>query len=130
MRPARRLRLIDLVAVVGAAGVGLAMIRWLAPGQLVPMTMVIAPLVGVAVDRWSGGRGILGGLLGGTVHGVFWTALLYVGAAVWGWPIGHPLMMLFGVAASVAFGAVLGVIAWLFGSLGGRRARPDTSQLV
>ena len=98
MRPARRLRLIDLVAVVGAAGVGLAMIRWLAPGQLVPMTMVIAPLVGVAVDRWSGGRGVLGGLLGGVVHGVFVTALYYVGAAVLGWPIGHPLIMLFGAA--------------------------------
>ncbi len=130
MRPARRLRLIDLVAVVGAAGVGLAMIRWLAPGQLVPMAMVIAPLVGIAVDRWSGGRGVLGGLLGGVVHAVFVTALYYVGAAVLGWQIGHPLIMLFGAAGAVAFGAVLGIIAWLFGSLVLRRARPDTSQLI
>ena len=68
MTSAGRLTLIDLIAAVGAAGLGLACVGSLAPGRAGPALIVIGPLVGILWDRRRGGGGIFGGALGGGVH--------------------------------------------------------------
>ena len=65
MRPRRHLTLIDLMAAVGAAALALGWIVWTAPGRAGPALIIIGPIVGILWDRWRGGRGLLGGALGG-----------------------------------------------------------------
>lgn len=67
MRPGRQLTLIELMAAVVAAALGLAWIVSTAPGRAGPALIVIGPLIGILHHRWRGGRGILGGEPGGAV---------------------------------------------------------------
>jgi hypothetical protein len=56
--PSRRnLTLIELMAAVGAAALGLAWVASTAPGRAGPALIVIGPLVGILCDRWRGGTG-------------------------------------------------------------------------
>ncbi len=64
----RHLALVDLMAAVVAAALGLGWVVWVAPGRAVPMLIVIGPLTGILSDRWRGGRGIIGGALGGAAY--------------------------------------------------------------
>ena len=74
------LTLIDLMATVAAAALGMVPLVWDPPPPSVPVPVIlfwlIVPLVGIVWDRWRGGRGILGGALGGAVEAGF--ALIWV----------------------------------------------------
>ena len=68
------------MAAVAAAALGMVPIVWdePPPGVRVPFIRfwLIVPLVGILWDRWRGGRGVLGGALGGAVYAGF--ALIWV----------------------------------------------------
>jgi hypothetical protein len=64
MRPRRHLTLIDLMAAVLAAALGLAWVVSTARGRAGPAMIVIGPLIGILYHRWRGGRGMLDGALG------------------------------------------------------------------
>jgi hypothetical protein len=120
MTPRRpRLTLIDLMAAIGAAALGLALIACAAPGQVAPTMMVIAPLVGILWGRRRGGRGILGGALGGLAHAAISLPFFVLGplrAGVVDWPAKYAGA----TAVCVAFGAMMGVAAWLVAAAMGR----------
>lgn len=55
-----KLTSVDLIAVIAAAGLGLAWVKMVAPPDRVdPPLMVILPIVGILWHRLRGGRGIL-----------------------------------------------------------------------
>jgi hypothetical protein len=55
MMPSRHhLTLIDLMAAVGAAALGLGWVVSVAPGRTGPALIIIGPLVGILCDRWRG----------------------------------------------------------------------------
>jgi hypothetical protein len=129
MRPRRHLTLIDLMATVVAAALGLGWVVSSARGRAGPALIVIGPLIGILCDRWRGGRGILGGAAGGAVYagvGLIWlvtgphspsgAALLRMAD----WPVQVVIM----TAVSLAVGTLMGLAAWLAAAAMGRSS-PD-----
>jgi hypothetical protein len=134
MRPSRNhLTLIDLMAAVGAAALGMGFIVWDAPPPgvraLFRSFWVIVPLVGILWDRWRGCRGILGGALGGAVEAGFALIMLVTGphgrgmpglSSIADWPVQVVIM----TAAFLTFGTLMGVAAWLVAAMMGRSVAP------
>ncbi len=114
-RNRRPLTLVDLMAAIGAAGLGLGLVTWLAPGRIVPMLILIPPCVGILWGRSRGGRGILGGTVGGAAYGA--GCLVYILSGMAGIPrdlvIQSPGEFLVMLATCVAIGTFLGLTAWL-----------------
>jgi hypothetical protein len=113
-----RFTLIDLIAVVTAAAVGLGWVAWAAPGRSGPAMIVIGPLVGILWQRGRGGRGILGGLLGGAAYALSGLVLFATGPHGTGSPsmstmANWPIQVFFMTAVCLVFGTVLGIVAWL-----------------
>ena len=135
MAPSRhRLTLMDLMAAVAAAGLGLGWIVSTMPGQGGPAALVIGPLVGIFCDRFRGGRGILGGTLGGAAY-VGFALIMLVAGAHWPREAGlattpdWPVRVVITTAICLTFGTLMGVAAWLVAAVmerfaGGRRAEP------
>jgi len=124
-----RLTLMDLMAAVGAAGLGLGWVVSTAPGRAGPALIVIGPLVGILCDRWRGGRGILGGTLGGAAYAGFGVIMLVTGPH---WPGGAglssmadwPVQVVIMTAICLTFGTLMGVAAWLVAAMMGRSVAP------
>lgn len=129
MTPTRpRLTLVDLMAATGACAFGLAITTWSAPGHDAPALMVVAPLGGILWDRRRGGRGIRGGALGGLAHAgiclpFFIAGPVRAGLPGW-WPVGYVGV----TVVCMAFGAMMGVVAWLGALAMGRPVSPQTSE--
>ena len=126
MVPSRhRLTLMDLMAAVGAAGLGLAWVVSTAPGRAGPAMIVIGPLLGILCDRWRGGRGILGGTLGGAAYAGFALILLVAGPH-WQRDAGLSSMadwavVIFNMTAiCLILCTLIGVAAWLVAEVMGR----------
>ena len=68
MTTAGRLTRIDVMTAVGSAALGLSCVDQVSPGRLGPALIVVGPLLGILWDRRRGGRGIVGGALGGAVY--------------------------------------------------------------
>jgi hypothetical protein len=138
MRPYQNhLTLIDLMAAVGAAALGMGFIVWDAPPSVVHALFrsfwVIVPLVGILWDRWRGCMGILGGALGGTAYAGFLLIWMVAGPHGPGLPqfpivsysIANRLIhvvSLFGIG--LIFGTLMGVGAWLIAAMMGRSVAP------
>lgn len=124
-----RLSLIDMMAAVVAAGVGLACVAWAAPGRAGPALIVIGPLVGILWHRGRGGRGILGGVLGGAGYaGVglvsFFTATPGSNRAGPSTMANWPIQLVYMTAVCLAFGTCMGAVAWLAAAAMGRPRAP------
>jgi len=121
--------LIDLMAAIGAAALGFGWVAWVAPGRAGPGLIVVGPLVGILCDRWRGGRGILGGTLGGAAHAVLGVIMLITGPH---WPGGAalssmadwPAQVVVMTAICITFGSLMGVAAWLAAAVMGRSVAP------
>jgi hypothetical protein len=130
MLPSRHhLTLIDLMAAIGAAALGLAWVVSEAPGRAGPALIVIGPLVGILCDRWRGGRGILGGTLGGAAYagiGLIWTITgpHWPGGAGLSSMADWPVQMVIMTAICLTFGTLMGVVAWLVAAMMGRSVAP------
>jgi hypothetical protein len=120
-----RLTLMDLMAAVGAAGLGLSWVVSTAPGRAGPTLIVVGPLVGILCDRGRGGRGILGGTLGGAAYAGFGVIMLVTGphrpggaglSSMADWPLQLVIM----TAICLTFGTLMGVAAWLVAAVMGR----------
>jgi hypothetical protein len=131
MTSAGRLTLIDLMAAIGATGLGLAWVNWVAPGRAGPNLIVIGPLVGILWHRQRGGRGILGGTLGGAAYAGFGLLYFFTGphgrgsaspSTMANWPFQLVVMTI----SCLAFGASMGIAAWLGAAALGRPRSPDT----
>jgi len=119
------------MAAVGAAAVGLTWVVSEAPGRAGPALIVIGPLVGILYDRWRGGRGILGGTLGGAAYAGFGLIMLATGPH---WPGGAglstmamanwPVQVVIMTAICLTFGTLMGVAAWLAAAVMGRPVAP------
>jgi hypothetical protein len=129
MQSRHHFTLIDLMAAIGATAFGLAWVVWVAPGRVAPMLIVIGPLLGILCDRWRGGRGVLGGTLGGAIYagtGLIW---LIFGpyrprAAGLSSIVDWFIQMFIITAVSLIFGTLMGVVAWLAAAMMGRSAAP------
>jgi hypothetical protein len=131
MRPSQNhLTLIDLMAAVGAAALGMGFIVWDAPptpeAALFRSLWAIVPLVGILWDRWRGCRGILGGALGGAAYGGF----LLIGPGLSQFPIVRYsianclILVVFSIGSGLIFGTLMGVAAWLVAAMMGRFVAP------
>jgi hypothetical protein len=129
MRPRHHFTLIDLMAAVGAAALGLGWVVSVAPGRAGPALVVIGPLIGILCHRWRGGRGILGGTLGGTAYAGFGLIMLVTGphrpggaalSSMADWPVQVVIM----TAICLTFGTLMGVAAWLAAAAMGRSVAP------
>ncbi|WP_406699313.1 hypothetical protein V5E97_10620 [Singulisphaera sp. Ch08] len=135
MKSTGHLTLIDLLAVVGATGLGLAWVKWVAPPDRSDAALIVlGPVVGILWHRLRGGRGILGGTLGGAAYaGIF---LLYFfmgpqGSKLAGWTFKMKAMFIILISLSCAFtGTVLGVAAWLMAAAMGRPRAPKPSVMT
>jgi hypothetical protein len=121
------LTLIDLMATVAAAALGMGFLVWVAPPPPgVPAVIVvfwlIVPLVGILWDRWRGCTGILGGVLGGAAEAGFALIMLVTGPHGPGWPVEVVIM----TAAFLTFGTLTGVAAWLAAAMMGRSVAPTS----
>jgi hypothetical protein len=135
MMPSRhRLTLIDLLATVAAAALGMGFLVWVAPpppGVPAPIIIfwLIVPLVGILWDRWRGCTGILGGVLGGAAEAGFGLIMLVTGPHGPGWPglssiANWPVQVVIMTAAFLTFGTLMGVAAWLAAAMMGRSVAP------
>jgi hypothetical protein len=138
MRPSRNhLTLIDLMAAVGAAALGMGFIVWDAPPSgvraLFRSFWVIVPLVGILWDRWRGCMGILGGALGGAAYAGFLLIWMVAGPHGPGLPqfpivpysIANRLIHVVSLIGSgLIFGTLMGVAAWLAAAMMGRSVAP------
>ena len=137
MRPRRQLTLIDLMAAVVAAALGMGFIVWDPPPlgvrALFRSFWVIVPLVGILWDRWRGGRGILGGALGGAAYAGFLLIWMIAGPHGPGLPqfpivpysIANRLIHVVSLIGSgLIFGTLMGVAAWLVAAMMGRSVAP------
>jgi hypothetical protein len=134
MMPSRHhLTLIDLMASVAAAALGMGFLVWDPPPPGVPALIVIfwliVPLVGILWDRWRGCRGILGGALGGAAEAGF--ALIWTvtgphrpGQMGPSYIANHPIQVVFMIAGFLTFGTLMGVAAWLVAAVMGRSVAP------
>jgi hypothetical protein len=84
--------------------------------------IVIGPLVGILWQRSRGGRGILGGMLGGAAYALFGLIFFVTGphgtgsasmATMANWPVQVVIM----TAVCLVFGTVSGIVAWLAATL-------------
>jgi hypothetical protein len=134
MTPSRHhLTLVDVMAAIGAAALGLAWVVSQAPGRAGPAMIVIGPLVGILCDRWRGGRGILGVTLGGAVYagiGLIWliTGPHRPGGAGLSSMADWPMQMVIMTAISLTFGTLMGVVAWLAAAVMGRSVAPQLAE--
>jgi hypothetical protein len=124
------LTLTDLMAAVGAAGLGLAWVHWDAPGRAEPALIVIGPLVGILWHRWLGGRGVLGGALGGAAYAGLGLLDLVTGPHGPGRPglsdlRDWPVQVIGMTTVCVACGTGMGVVAWLWATAMGRPRTPE-----
>jgi hypothetical protein len=129
MRPRRHLTLIDLMSAVVAAALCLAWVVSVAPGRAGPTLIVIGPLIGILCHRWCGGRGILGGALGGAAYagsGLIWlvTGPHKPGGAAFSTMADWPLQVVIMTAVSLAVGTLMGLTAWLAATVMGRSVSP------
>ena len=115
------LTLIDLIATVAAAALGMIPLVWDPPPPSVPVPVVlfwlIVPLVGIVWDRWRGGRGILGGALGGAVEAGFALIWVITGPHMPGqmgpsYIANDPYLVVFWIAGFLTFGTLMGVATW------------------
>jgi len=129
-----RLTLIDLMATVAAAALGMGFLVWVAPPPpgvpaLIVIFWLIVPLVGILWDRRRGCTGILGGVLGGAAEAGFALIMLVTGPH---WPGGAglptvvdlPVQVVIMTAAFLTFGTLTGVAAWLAAAMMGRSVAP------
>jgi len=132
MTSRHHLTLIDQMATVGAAALGMAVLVWGGLPPRLPAWIVIfwltCPIVGILGDRWRGGRGILGGALGGAAYAVFWLIWVVTGPhGIGRGPydiIRSPVLVVFGVASCSTAGALTGVAAWLMAAMMERSVAP------
>ena len=123
MRPRRHLTLIDLMAAVVAAALCLAWVVSTARGRAGPAMIVIGPLIGILYHRWRGGRGILGGALGGAVYaGVGLIDLACRDGP--GWIAKRPVEVAIMATICLAVGTLMGLAAWLAATIMGRSSSP------
>jgi hypothetical protein len=131
------LTLIDLMAGVGAAALGMGFVVWDSPPSGIRAMLrsfwVIVPLVGILWGRWRGYRGILGGALGGAAYAGFLLTWMIAGPHGPGLPqfpivpysIANRLIHVVSLIGSgLIFGTLMGVAAWLMAALMGRSAAP------
>ena len=116
------LTLIDLMATVAAAALGMIPLVWDPPPPSVPVPVIlfwlIVPLVGIVWDRWRGGRGILGGALGGAAEAGFALIWVITGPHMPGqmgpsYLAKYPVAVAFIIAGFLTFGTLMGVATWL-----------------
>jgi hypothetical protein len=116
------LTLIDLMATVAAAALGMIPLVWDPPPPSVPVPVIlfwlIVPLVGIVWDRWRGGRGILGGALGGAAEAGFALIWVITGPHMPGqmgpsYLAKYPIAVAFIIAGFLTFGTLMGVATWL-----------------
>jgi hypothetical protein len=139
MKARKHLTLIDLMATVAAAALAMGVFVWdgIPPGvpALIVLFWLSVPLVGIVWDRWRGCRGILGGALGGAAEaGV---ALIWVitgphrpGQMGPSYLANNPILVVFIIALYLAFGALMGVAAWLVAAMMGRSVAPTLTTAV
>jgi hypothetical protein len=118
-----RLTLIDLLATVAAAALGMGFLVWVAPPpQGVPAPIIIfwliVPLVGILWDRWRGCTGILGGVLGGAAEAGFSLIWVITGPHMPGqmgpsYLAKYPVEVAFIIAGFLTFGTLMRVATWL-----------------
>jgi hypothetical protein len=125
--------LIDLMATVAAAALGMVPLVWDPPPPSVPVPDIlfwlIVPLVGIVWDRWRGGRGILGGALGGAAEACFALIWVITGPHMPGqmgpsYIANHPILVVLMTAGCLIFGTLMGVAAWLVAAVMGRSVAP------
>jgi hypothetical protein len=132
MMPSRhRLTLIDLMAAVGAAALGLAWVVSVAPGRAGPALIVVGPLIGIVCHRWHGDRGILGGALGGAACAGLGLIMLDTGrrgpggaglSSIADWSAWVVIMR----AICLTVGTLMGVATWLAAAAMGRSVAPTS----
>jgi hypothetical protein len=127
------LTLIDLMATVAAAALGMIPLVWDPPPPSVPVPVIlfwlIVPLVGIVWDRWRGGRGILGGALGGAAEAGFALIWVITGPHMPGqmgpsYLAKSPVAVAFIIAGFLTFGTLMGVATWLVAAAMGRSVAP------
>jgi hypothetical protein len=123
MRPRRHLTLIDLMAAVVAAALCLAWVVSTARGRAGPAMIVIGPLIGILYHRWRGGRGILGGALGGAIYGGVGLIELARRDGP-GWIAKRPVEVAIMLTICLAVGTLMGLAAWLAAAIMGRSSAP------
>jgi hypothetical protein len=87
--------------------------RWLASA----LYLTAGPILGAVVQRRRGGRGILGGLIGGVVHYVGFGVMMYVIAYVYPDPdvvdyLGPGLSFLVLSSSGAGIGLGVGILVW------------------
>jgi hypothetical protein len=118
--------LIDLMAAVVAAALCLAWVVSTARGRAGPAMIVIGPLIGILYHRWRGGRGILGGALGGAVYaGV---GLIVLACREPGWIAKRPVEVAIMATICLAVGTLMGLAAWLVATMMGRSVSPHVAE--
>ena len=127
------LTLIDLMAAVVAAALGLGWVVSVAPGRAGPALIIIGPLVGVLWDRCRGGRGHLwrdsgrGDVCGFRAdHAGHWPTLARRGRSVVDG--GRPVQVIIMTAICLTFGTLMGVAAWLAAAGMGRSVAPRRAE--
>jgi hypothetical protein len=85
--------------------------------------------VGIVRDRWRGGRGILGGALGGAVEAGFALMWVITGPHMPGqmgpsYLAKSPVAVAFIIAGFLTFGTLMGVATWLVAAAMGRSVAP------
>jgi hypothetical protein len=127
------LTLIDLMAAVAAAALGMIPLVWDPPPPSVPVPVIlfwlIVPLMGIVWGRWRGGRGILGGALGGAAEAAFALIWVITGPHMPGqmgpsYIANDPYLVVFWIAGFLTFGTLMGVAAWLVAAMMGRSVAP------
>ena len=138
MSPSRNhLTLIDLMAAVGAAALGMGFIVWDAPptpeAALFRSLWAIVPLVGILWDRWRGCMGVLGGALGGAAYAGFLLIWMVAGPRGPGLPefpiapyslANRLIFVVFAFGLGLIFGTLMGVATWLVAAMMGRSVAP------
>ena len=89
----------------------------------------IVPLAGIVWDRWRGGRGVLGGALGGAVEAGFALMWVITGPHMPGqmgpsYIANNPFLVVFWIAGFLTFGTLMGAATWLVAAAMGRSVAP------
>jgi hypothetical protein len=125
--------MIDLMATVAATALGMIPLAWDPPPPSLPVLVIlfwlIVPLVGIVWDRWRGGRGILGGALGGAAEAGVALIWVITGPHMRGqmgpsYLTKYPIAVAFIIAGNLTFGTLMGVAAWLVAAVMGRSVAP------
>jgi|GEM_PF-2662600 len=133
MRRVGRLTLIDLIAAVGATALALAWLKSVAPGRSGPALIVIGPLVGIVFHRWRGGRGVIGGTVGGAAYAGIVMLDFFTGphgphrpgpSTMANWPA----QLLIMTTICLVFGTTMGLTTWLWAAAMGRARAPAPSE--